>query len=196
MGDADGSSAVAPPPPPDKSESLSTEETTKKLKLTDSEDCAAENNNRNDKPPDDPVKKDETEDMPKFPVTVMYNKNPLSLQISPAMTVLQLKELVKERTGVDIHLQKVLLKGIAKDDAILKTLGVSESTKKILVIGSSIEDVLKVKEVPVTADEKGGEKGGADGGSNWCSMQNHKKIIDKVWKSGTNKYFSYSCNPR
>lgn len=117
-----------------------------------------------------------------FKTVVMYNKNPITVELHSAMTVLELKKLVEAHTGVDPNLQKVLLKGIAKDDSVLGDLGVGPATKKILVIGSSIQEIIRVKEVP----SPGGAGASAPGSSekdepaNWCSANNHKKVIDKV----------------
>lgn len=199
MGDADTRS----PEKHSDASPLTAEETTKKLKLTEAEEetpnppaVPMEEDNSNDKkdtddnntskepdPPEEAKEQEAPDPGPKFTVQVMYNKNPLQLEISEGMTVLQLKNLIKDRVGVDVHLQKVLLKGIAKDEALLGSLGVSENTKKILVIGSSIQDVLKVKEVP-TQEEKDKEGSSASSsGANWCSLPNHKKVIDKVKSS-------------
>lgn len=183
MGDADTTPQPESKPPGEKDPPLTPEEGTKKLKLNDDVENAPQlpdNNNKSVEvvaPPSSPP----PDESPKFTVQVIYNKQPYHLEISETMTVLELKNMIKEKTGVDPGLQKVLLKGIAKDEAVLKGLGVSSGTKKILVIGSSIEDVMKMKQVPSDKEEKGGggeEKSGGVG--NWCSLVNHKKVIDKV----------------
>jgi len=83
---------------------------------------------------------------------------------------------------VDPNLQKVLLKGIAKDDQVLKDLGVGPggSVKKILVIGSSIQEVMNIYKVPDadTSTSGTGEQSEV-AGNNWCSVTLHKKQIDK-----------------
>ena len=193
MGDADTTPQPESKPPGEKDPPLTPEEGTKKLKLNDEQENTSsvvlpDNNNVVDTsleqevpPPPEPSSSPPPPELTKpFTVQVMYNKQPYQLEISETMTVLQLKNMIKEKTGVDPGLQKVLLKGIAKDEAVLKGLGVSSATKKILVIGSTIEDVMKMKQVPSEKDEKGGSEDKSGAAGNWCSLVNHKKVIDKV----------------
>ncbi|CAL8124155.1 unnamed protein product [Orchesella dallaii] len=173
MGDADTSTPIEVATTPDESS-----EPSKKLKLNgdgESERNTGESKG-NEEEKAEPVINNNS---PEVPLSIVYNKKILQISISLDSTVLELKQRVQKHTGVDPTLQKVLLKGIAKDDAVLKTLGVNENTKKILVIGSSIQDVLSVKEVPSENAATEQKKQEAAAAGNWCSLTQHKKVIDK-----------------
>jgi hypothetical protein len=76
----------------------------------------------------------------------------------------------------------VVLKGLPKDDATLESLSVTTLTK-IMVIGTSLGDVMAMASKPpdkdtlVADDLSSSSKKDA---TNWCSLAQHKKIIDKV----------------
>lgn len=90
-----------------------------------------------------------------------------------------LKRLIEGVTRIAPELQKVLLKGIAKDDAVLKSLGVGPGSK-VMVIGTKLDDVLAVNKTPTAAELKGDESStSSSSAGNWCSVPSHQKIIDK-----------------
>jgi len=90
-----------------------------------------------------------------------------------------LKKLIEAETKIAPALQKVLIKGIPKDEVILKSLGVTSSTK-IMVIGTTLDDVMSVSKAPDKEALAAEESNASKDSSNWCSMTQHKKIIDKV----------------
>ena len=74
---------------------------------------------------------------------------------------------------------KVMIKGLAKDEMTLRKLGVSKGTK-VMVIGSSLEQVLTVTKTPsqkeLKADEDSSKK---DSASSSSREKIHKKVLDK-----------------
>jgi UDP-N-acetylglucosamine 2-epimerase len=87
--------------------------------------------------------------------------------------------MIEAQTKVAPALQKVLIKGIQKDEVTLKSLGVGPSTK-IMVIGSSFDDVMAVSKPPDKEALAAEEATASKESNNWCSLTQHKKIIDKV----------------
>jgi hypothetical protein len=94
-----------------------------------------------------------------------------------------LKRVIETTTKVAPELQKVLVKGIPKDDVILKSLNLSNGSK-VLVIGTKLDDIISVSTPPTQSELKGGTGGessgsGSDSNQNWCSIPRHQKIIEK-----------------
>lgn len=91
-----------------------------------------------------------------------------------------LKLLIEKETKVAPALQKVVLKGMPKDESTLESLGVTTLTK-IMVIGTTLSDVMSMTKPPdketLVAEDLSMKKDA----TNWCSVTQHKKIVDKVY---------------
>ena len=78
-------------------------------------------------------------------------------------------------------MMKVMIKGLAKDEMTLRKLGVTKGSK-IMVVGSSLNDVLKV-----SAKDAAGAAGPSasaddpdkDEKVTTCKLKQHKKVLDQ-----------------
>lgn len=74
---------------------------------------------------------------------VVYNKHKYDITFNSNKTVKELKAYLQGLIGVPENLQKVMFKGLAKDDQTLKDLDV-KSGAKVMVVGSKLDQVLAV----------------------------------------------------
>jgi len=110
---------------------------------------------------------------------VIFNKNPMPIKISLKRKVGDLKKIVEKSTNVTSSMMKVLVKGNAKDDVTLESLGLTNGSK-VLIIGTSLSDVMKVTQKPTEKElEEETEGVSSNEPKNWCSLPRHQKIIDK-----------------
>ena len=91
-----------------------------------------------------------------------------------------MKRIVEKSTNVTAALMKVLVKGNAKDEVTLESLGLTNGSK-VLIIGTALCDVMKVAQKP-TEKELQEETAGVSSNvpKNWCSLPRHQKVIDKA----------------
>ena len=75
-------------------------------------------------------------------------------------------------------MMKVMVKGLAKDEMTLKQLGVVKNSK-IMVVGSSLNDVLSVSSSPKDAGKAGNSSNSSKEELTASKMKNHKKVLDK-----------------
>ncbi|PIK52598.1 hypothetical protein BSL78_10502, partial [Apostichopus japonicus] len=116
---------------------------------------------------------------PKETVTfkVMFNKQKYDVTFDLDGTVSGLKGHIQTVTGVPSAMQKLMFKGLLKDDKTLRELKVTKGAKFMLV-GSKLDDVLEVnkpvdKKALAEEEKKGATK------EPFCKMKLHKKILDK-----------------
>ncbi|CAG2055842.1 unnamed protein product [Timema podura] len=74
---------------------------------------------------------------------VIYNKTKYDINFAVDDTVVQLKQYLQDVIGVPQAMQKVMIKGLAKDERTLRDLGVVKGAK-VMVVGSKLDDVLAV----------------------------------------------------
>ncbi len=74
---------------------------------------------------------------------VVYNKHKYDITFNSNKTVKELKAYLQGLIGVPENLQKVMFKGLAKDEQTLKDLDV-KSGAKVMVVGSKLDQVLAV----------------------------------------------------
>merc|ERR1711915_853237 len=79
--------------------------------------------------------------------------------------------------GVPSTMQKIMIKGLAKDEMTLKKLGVVKGSK-VMVVGSTLNDVLEVTKKPSPQQLKEEEQKEAQKES-LSQQKQHKKIIEK-----------------
>ncbi|KAL0104043.1 hypothetical protein PUN28_017026 [Cardiocondyla obscurior] len=82
--------------------------------------------------------------------TVIYNKQKISVNFPLDGTVAELKTHLQKIISVPQAMQKVMFKGLAKDDQTLKSLGVTKGAK-VMIVGSKLDDVLAVS-IPTKQD--------------------------------------------
>ncbi|XP_071571911.1 ubiquitin domain-containing protein UBFD1 isoform X4 [Temnothorax nylanderi] len=82
--------------------------------------------------------------------TVIYNKQKISVNFAFDGTVAELKTYLQKIISVPQAMQKVMFKGLAKDDQTLRHLGVTKGAK-VMIVGSKLDDVLAVS-IPTKQD--------------------------------------------
>lgn len=82
--------------------------------------------------------------------TVIYNKQKISVNFALDGTVAELKMYLQKIISVPQAMQKVMFKGLAKDDQTLRNLGVTKGAK-VMIVGSKLDDVLAVS-IPTKQD--------------------------------------------
>ena len=73
---------------------------------------------------------------------------------------------------------KVMIKGLAKDEMTLNKLGVVKGSK-VMVVGSSLNDVLQVSSSPKEASKAGNSSNSSKEEPSSSKMKNHKKVLDR-----------------
>ncbi|MCL4129772.1 UNVERIFIED_CONTAM: hypothetical protein GTU68_048501 [Idotea baltica] len=128
---------------------------------------------------DDVLKEESKKEKPKGdPVSfkVVYNKTKYDIEFPLEGTVKQLKEHLAPIINVLPTMQKVMIKGLAKDDKVLKELGVIKGAK-LMVVGSKLNDVVNVN-VPKSEVTKN-EPTVTNQREPLCKHKMHRKVLDK-----------------
>ncbi|XP_021928505.1 ubiquitin domain-containing protein UBFD1-like isoform X2 [Zootermopsis nevadensis] len=107
---------------------------------------------------------------------VIYNKNKYDVNFLLDSTVGQLKQHLQDIIGVPQSMQKVMIKGLAKDERTLRELGVVKGAK-VMVVGSTLDDVLAVS-TPSKQDIQD-EKMATASKEPFCKQKQHRKVLDK-----------------
>jgi Ubiquitin family len=117
--------------------------------------------------------------------TIKHGKNihDTSGQIGSGNTVGDLRSFIQLKTNIPGKMQKVMFKGLLKDDAkTLEQAGIAEGVK-VMVIGSSIQAVMKATTVPAAGAGAGAGAGfDDDAGEEKGSIQEetkHRKVLEK-----------------
>lgn len=88
-------------------------------------------------------------DCPLVEFTIVHNRDKHTVTMPTLATIGHLKAKLAGMIGVPSTMQKIMIKGLAKDDQTLESLNVS-STSKIMVVGNKPKDILAVS---ITGDE-------------------------------------------
>jgi len=109
---------------------------------------------------------------------ILFNKKKHDIKFPFDNTIRQLKEHLESIINVPPDTQKVMVKGLAKDEKTLRELGVTQGTK-IMVVGSTVNDILSVS-TPVPQDFAD-ERLGASGSTKepLCKQKMHLKVLEK-----------------
>jgi len=118
------------------------------------------------------------DDAPRIPVNIVWGKKHFTVTVSTASTVEGLKTLVQSQSGVPPAMQKLMYKGLMKDEQTLEQLKVQPNAK-IVLIGSTIDDIVTVNEKPKADKEKAEESPSAASAEPLSKQKQHTKIIDK-----------------
>lgn len=108
---------------------------------------------------------------------VIFNKQKYDVNFPLDDTVAVLKQHIQSLTGVPPEMQKVMFKGLAREEKTLRELGVTRGAK-LMVIGSTLTDVLSVN-APGPQDAAEDKPTAAGNKEPLCRQKMHKKIIDK-----------------
>lgn len=79
--------------------------------------------------------------------TVVFNKAKHDITFAYDATVLELKAHLERICGVPQSAQKLIIKGMARDDVTLRTSGIINGGK-VMLVGSKMDDILAVKSAP------------------------------------------------
>lgn len=112
---------------------------------------------------------------------IIYNKNKYDVTFPLDDTFANLKPQIEKLTGVPAVMQKVVFKGRSKDEATLREFKVTKGSK-IMVIGSTVNDVMSVS-APDPKVLKEEEKAAAAANKEPLStLKPHKTILEKHGK--------------
>lgn len=92
---------------------------------------------------DEDVTADVVADSPSVEFTIIHNKDKYNVAMPLSSTIGQLKDKLVDMIGVPSKMQKIMIKGLAKDDQTLESLNVSSSSK-IMVVGAKLQDIVAV----------------------------------------------------
>lgn len=73
--------------------------------------------------------------------TIIHNKEKYTVSMPLLSTIEQLKNKLVDIIGVPAKMQKIMIKGLAKDDQTLESLNVTSSSK-IMVVGAKLQDIV------------------------------------------------------
>jgi len=108
---------------------------------------------------------------------VVYNKKKFDINFGLDDTVGALKVHLSDIISVPNTMQKIMIKGLAKDEMTLRKLGVVKGSK-VMVIGSTLNDVLEVAKKPTTQQLK--EAAETETAKEaWSEQKQHKKVLEK-----------------
>jgi predicted small metal-binding protein len=127
-------------------------------------------------------------------IIIKHNKDEHKIKISPKATLNVLRKSIQDVTQILPGLQKLMFKGILKgEDKTLEELGVKPNTR-IMVVGSSLHEVMSLSAVPSGEEKKRLEEEPAN--TNPLSEQlPHKKIIDKGVPEGADQGYKGRNDP-
>lgn len=116
-------------------------------------------------------------DMEMVEFKVVFNKKKYDITFGLDDTVGALKVHLQDIISVPSTMQKIMIKGLAKDEMSLRKLGVVKGSK-VMVIGSTLNDVLEVAKKPTPQQMKEAEKE-SDKKESWSQMKQHKKVLER-----------------
>ncbi|XP_014785569.1 ubiquitin domain-containing protein UBFD1 isoform X1 [Octopus bimaculoides] len=122
-----------------------------------------------------------TADTPKecVPFKVVFNKQKFDVEFDLDKTISQVKSSIEKIIGVPATMQKIMFKGLARDDMTLRELKVTKGAK-MLVVGSTLTDVLSVS--TPTGEDKDETKEAATSKEPLSQQKVHKKVLEKYNK--------------
>jgi len=91
-------------------------------------------------------------------IKVVWNKTKYDVAVTPEETVADLKAKMQALTQLPPSMQKIMFKGLCKDDKTMKDLKVTKGTK-IMLVGSTLDDVISVSTTPSAKELKDGATG-------------------------------------
>lgn len=119
----------------------------------------------------------EKENKEKVDFKVVYNKKKFDVTFDLDDTIGALKVHLADIIDVPNTMQKVMIKGLAKDEMTLRQVGVTKGAK-VMVVGSTITDILEVNKKP-TAQQLKEEAAEEAAKESWSEQKLHKKVLEK-----------------
>lgn len=110
---------------------------------------------------------------------VIFNKKKHDVTFNLDGDVGGLKKHLQPIIDIPPAMMKVMIKGLAKDEMTLRQLGVTKGAK-VMVVGSTLDQVMTVSKTPSAKELKAStSKGATDDKESTCKQKQHKKILDK-----------------
>ena len=123
-----------------------------------------------------PVAAEDTVEKVEF--KVIFNKKKHDISFALDENIGALKAHLQPIIDIPPAMMKVMIKGLAKDEMTLRKLGVSKGSK-VMVVGSSLNDVLSVSKAPTEKQLRETEKAEVSAQKDEAKNKMHKKILDK-----------------
>lgn len=109
-------------------------------------------------------------------IKVIYNKTKYDVTTTLETTVAELKKELQGLLGVPEKNQKLMFKGLLRDEQTLGTVGITKGSK-LMVVGSKPNDIIAVTSVS-KQDIQEAEKPSSSK-EPLCKQKIHRKILDK-----------------
>jgi len=109
---------------------------------------------------------------------VIFNKKKHDVTFPLDNDIGALKSHLQPLIGIPPAMMKVMIKGLAKDEMTLRKLGVAKGSK-IMVVGSSINDVLQMTAKPTESAKAATSASSSKEESSVTKVKQHKKILDR-----------------
>uniref|UniRef100_A0A2S2PI05 Ubiquitin domain-containing protein UBFD1 n=1 Tax=Schizaphis graminum TaxID=13262 RepID=A0A2S2PI05_SCHGA len=116
-------------------------------------------------------------DSPSVEFTIIHNKDKYIVSMPLLSTIAQLKNKLVDMIGVPSKMQKIMIKGLAKDDQTLESLNVSSSSK-IMVVGAKLQDIVAVS-VANVEEESSSSKSSSSTKEPLCKKKLHLKVLER-----------------
>ncbi len=152
--------------------------TTEDVKTEKAKEVSSKPQNENEKGDTNakPAKDDEGE---KVDFKVIHNKKKHDVSFPLDGDVGALKSHLQPMIGIPPAMMKIMIKGLAKDEMTLRKLGVTKGSK-VMVVGSSLNDVMEVSIIPKDVGKGGASSSSSSKDDNaTCKQKQHKKVLDK-----------------
>ncbi|XP_051488236.1 ubiquitin domain-containing protein UBFD1 isoform X1 [Apus apus] len=107
---------------------------------------------------------------------VIWNKNKYDVKFCLDSTGAELKQKIHALTGLPPAMQKVMFKGLLPEEKTLREIKVTNGAK-IMVVGSTINDVLAVNTPKEAAQQE--VKAEENKKEPLCRQKQHRKVLDK-----------------
>ncbi|XP_069503494.1 ubiquitin domain-containing protein UBFD1 [Ambystoma mexicanum] len=107
---------------------------------------------------------------------IIWNKNKYDVKLPLDSTGASLKQTIHSLTGLPPAMQKVMFKGLVSEEKTLRELKVTNGAK-VMVVGSTINDVLAVNTPKETIQEE--VKAEESKKEPVCRQKQHRKVLDK-----------------
>ncbi|XP_064641775.1 ubiquitin domain-containing protein UBFD1-like [Lineus longissimus] len=128
----------------------------------------------------DEVPKEEEVEKELVEFKIVYKKKPYDVKFPLDDKVSALKAHIEKLTELPPSMQKVMFRGLAKDESTLRELKVSKGAK-LMVVGSTMTEVMSVS-APDPKEIKAEEKGAEAKKEPFCQQKQHKKVLEKYPK--------------
>ncbi|KAJ8970155.1 hypothetical protein NQ317_003317 [Molorchus minor] len=109
-------------------------------------------------------------------VKVIFNKKKYDVSVSPSLTISEFKKQLQDLLGVPDSMQKLMFKGLLQDNQTISGSGIIKGSK-IMVVGSTLNDVLAVSSV--TKQDVAEMEKASTTKEPLCKQKIHRKVLDK-----------------